>query len=84
MKSPRAATLSLLAGLAIMAGSGPLLADPIASSTKSLTLRNNMKDPGKDVRGNSAHQSSRHFGVSLSHFLQRTGFPFELKTNRSK
>jgi len=84
MKSPRAVTLSLLAGLAIMAGSGQLLADPIASSAKPLVLRNIMKELGKNARGNPAHRSSRHFGVSLSHFLQRTGFPFKLKTNRSK
>ena len=54
MKSPRAATLSLLAGLALMAGSGPLLADPIASSAKPLALRNIMKELGKSARQSSA------------------------------
>ena len=50
MKSPLAATLSLLAGLAIMAGGGQLLADPIASSAKPLALRNIMKDLGKNAQ----------------------------------
>ena len=50
MKSPRAVTLSLLAGLAIMAGSGPLLADPIASSAKPLALRNIMKALGNNAQ----------------------------------
>jgi hypothetical protein len=50
MKSPFAATLSLLAGLAIMAGSNPLLADPIASRAKPLALRNIMKDLGKNAQ----------------------------------
>ncbi|MDP2111156.1 MAG: cytochrome c [Thiobacillus sp.] len=50
MKSPLAATLSLLAGLAIMAGSGQLLADPIASSAKPLALRSIMKDLGKNAQ----------------------------------
>lgn len=80
MKSPRAATLSLLAGLAIMAGSGQLLAGPIASGAKPLALRSIMEELGKNVRGNPAHRSGRHFGVSRSHFLQRTGLPFKLES----
>jgi cytochrome c556 len=50
MQSPLAPTLSLLAGLAVMAGSGPLLADPIVASAKPLVLRNIMKELGKNAR----------------------------------
>ena len=63
MKSPRAVTLSLLAGLAIMAGSGPLLADPIASSAKPLALRNIMK-----ALGNNAQAITE--GISREDWLQ--------------
>ncbi|MGK2952650.1 MAG: cytochrome c [Thiobacillus sp.] len=42
--------LAGLAGLAIMAGSGQLLADPIASSAKPLALRSIMKYLGKNAQ----------------------------------